>query len=53
MYEFGDHGDYRASNMGSGNSGGNGLLAVLLLMGLPIAFFLVYFIGCFLVKSYQ
>lgn len=67
MFEYGDYGDYRASSTGSGKNGvpfmqqsprpdnndGDGLLAVLLLMGLPLGFFLIYFIGCFLVKSYQ
>lgn len=53
MYDLGDYGDYRASNMGSGNQGGDGLLAILLLMGLPLGFFIMYFIGQFLYLSYK
>lgn len=53
MYDFGDYGDYRASNMGSGKNGGDGLLALLLIIGLPLGFFIVYFIGCFLKASYN
>lgn len=54
MYDFGDHGDYRASSMGSsGNNDGDGLLAILLIMGLPLGFFIIYFIGQFLYLSYK
>lgn len=54
MYELGDHGDYRASNMGSNNNddGGAGT-AILYLIGCSIGFFLVYVIGCCLVASYN
>lgn len=48
MYDFGDYGDYRASNTGSDNSNGYGFVLVVLIMGLPIGGFLLYFIGCFL-----
>ncbi len=53
MYEFGDYGDYRASNTGSdNNTNGYGFYLVILLMGLPIGFFVVYFIGTFLWLSW-
>lgn len=53
MYDFNDYGDYRASNMGSGNSGGNGLGVIIALIGLGLGLFFVYFIGCFLWASYN
>ncbi len=52
MYDLGDYGDYRASNMGSDNSNGYGFLLLVLILGLPIGFFAVYFIGCFLWLSW-
>lgn len=54
MYDFGDYGEFKGSQQGSGNQESNPMMTLICCMfGLPIAAFLIGIIVCFLWYSYK